>query len=623
MTRDQGQDVQGSPGDEDEFEVHDDAIIGRAFGWSMLVFAGLAILGGAFWLVAAMQGEPEEVIIEKDVRPPAALVADLGVIPNVQFANIASQSGLGHAHVSGAQGEKLLPETMGGGVAFIDLDDDGDQDLLLASGTWWPHSTRGEIPTATTAWMNDGGGVYTSAGDGWDIGHGLYATGIACGDYDADGRVDVYLASLQGDRLYRNTPAGFADVTEAAGMAAMTPLWSTSPAFVDVDGDTDLDLFVPHYVDWSREKDRSLGFTINGTDRAYGPPKQYEGTYPSLWLNQGDGTFVDVSANAGMEVRNAATGAAAGKSLAVAPVDIDRDGDMDLIVANDTTRNFLFRNNGNGTFAEDGVASGLAYDPRGNATGAMGIDVGYYRNDAALGVGIGNFSNEMTSFYVSESPDGWFADEAVVEGIGAPTRPLLSFGLIMFDYDLDGRLDLFQTNGHLEEEINQVQSSQHYRQPAQLFWNGGGLTGGSFRIVPSETAGDLANPIVGRGAASADIDGDGDIDVIVSQPGEPPVLLRNDQQLGHHWLRIDLRDPTSANTHAIGAWVEVASNGVTQRRQVMPTRSYLSQVELPVTFGLGTADVVDSVTVTWPDGEIEQIGIDGVDRQYRIERRDR
>jgi hypothetical protein len=262
----------------------------------------------------------------------------------------------------------------------------------------------------------------------------------------------------------------------------------------------------------------------------------------------------------------------------------------------------------------------VAYDQRGTATGAMGIDVGHYRNDDTVGIGIGNFANEMTSFYVSEGGQAWFSDEAAIEGIGSPTRPLLSFGLFFVDYDLDGRLDLFQTNGHLEEEINEVQASQQYRQPAQLFWNAGIDVVPCFEIVPSAAVGDLDRPIVGRGAAFADIDADGDLDFVITQPGELPVLLRNDQALGYHWLRVVLRDDSSHNRNAIGAWVELESGGSTQRRQVMPTRSYLSQVELPLTFGLGDTDHVDRLTVVWPDGERQNVAIEAVDAVLEVER---
>ncbi|MDG2478153.1 MAG: ASPIC/UnbV domain-containing protein, partial [Phycisphaerales bacterium] len=252
--------------------------------------------------------------------------------------------------------------------------------------------------------------------------------------------------------------------------------------------------------------------------------------------------------------------------------------------------------------------------------GAMGIDVGHYRNNDTVGIGIGNFANEMTSFYVSEGGQTWFSDEAAIEGIGSPTRPLLSFGLFFVDYDLDGRLDLFQTNGHLEEEINEVQASQQYRQPAQLFWNAGVDASPCFEIVPSSAAGDLDRPIVGRGAAYADIDNDGDLDFVITQPGELPVLLRNDQALGHHWLRVVLSDTTGQNRNAIGSWVELESGGTVQRRQVMPTRSYLSQVELPVTFGLADADSVDRLTVVWPDGERQDVNVGGVDEVMRVSR---
>ncbi len=607
------------PDDSCDFEIHDDAIIGRAFMWSLVVFAGLGVLGAGVWLISAGGGPEEEQVVAKVITPPEPLLADLSVLPEVSVRDISLEAGLTVPHVSGAVGDKLLPETMGGGAAFADLDGDGDQDLLLASGAWWPDAQE-RSETSSRVWLNDGQGRFADGGDAWAFGQGRYGVGIACGDYDADGKVDVFLAALGGDRLYRNTGTGLEDVTSAAGVAGPSDAWSTSAAFVDTDGDGDLDLFVPHYIRWTREKDESLGFTLNGTDRAYGPPKQYEGTHPTLWRNEGDGSFVDVSVEAGMEVINPATGAAVGKSLAVAPIDIDRDGDMDLIVANDTTANFLYRNQGDGTFVEEGTAAGLAYDARGMATGAMGIDVGHYRNDASIGVGIGNFANEMTSFYVAESPGGWFTDEAAVEGIGAPTRSLLSFGLLLVDYDLDGRLDLFQTNGHLEEDISEVQASQRYAQPAQLFWNEGKDSGGTFRIVPPEECGDLARPIVGRGASAADIDGDGDLDFVITQPGGTPVLLRNDQALGHHWLRVELRDPDSANTAAIGAWIEVDAGGMTQRRQVMPSRSYLSQVELPVTFGLGASDAVEQLRVVWPDGDVDVIDVDGVDRLIVVDR---
>ena len=598
-------------------EGGDDERIGVAFRRSLIGLLVVAAFVGLGIAVVAFMGEEAAAPLVKDTTAPEALVADTAILPEVRFTDITTEAGIDFTHVNGATGERLLPETMGSGAAFFDADADGDQDLLLVDAMAWPHD--GETPNtqAGVLLLNDGTGSFSPSG--WSLGPPMYGTGVACGDVDGDGLVDVYLGGVNADRLLRNTGGGFEDITHAAGLADGAPQWTSSPAFADVDNDGDLDLFVPHYIQWTREQDIGNAYTLNGTDRAYGPPKQYAGTNCALWLNDG-GVFTDVSEQAGLHVANVATGVPVGKALAVAPVDIDADGDIDFIVANDTTRNFLFRNNGDGTFEEAGEATGLAYDPRGMATGAMGIDVGHYRNDDLLGVGIGNFANEMTSFYVDGGRGLAFSDEAAVEGIGAPTRPQLSFGLLLLDVDLDGRLDLFQTNGHLEEEIEAVQPNQHYRQPAQLFWNAGPSRSTCFEIVPPASTGDLATPIVGRGATMADIDADGDLDLLVTQPGEPPVLWRNDQATGHHWLSVSLDDEQSHNRNGLGAWIELDAGGITQRRQVQPTRSYLSQVALPVTFGLGDADTVDAVRVLWPDGQAQSVTPGAIDSSITVRR---
>jgi hypothetical protein len=602
-------------------EGGDDQAIGTAFRRSLIGLLAIGVLVAIGIGVVAFSGERQEVVHEKHTDAPKQLIADEAILPNVPFVDVTQAAGVHFSHVNGAQGEKLLPETMGSGAAFFDADQDGDQDMLIVNGTSWPGATQGS-GAASVLLLNDGSGVFTPSG--WSLGPAMYGTGVACGDFNGDGAIDVYLAGLHAQRLLLNTGEGFRDVTEASGLTPVTETWGTSPAFADIDGDSDLDLFVPSYVHWSRDKDINLAFTLNGTDRAYGPPKQYAGAHSVLFRNNGDGTFADISKAAGIQVQNAATGVAVGKSLAVAPADLDHDGDIDFIVANDTTRNFLFRNRGDGTFDEVGEAAGLAYDARGMSTGAMGIDVGHYRNDASLAVGIGNFANEMTGFYVDGGQGQYFSDEAVVEGIGAPTRPQLSFGLLLLDYDLDGRLDLFQTNGHLEADIHDVQPSQSYRQPAQLFWNAGNGRDTCFEIVPPNLTGDLSKPIVGRGATYADIDGDGDLDLLITQPGEGPLLFRNMQDTGHHWLRVRLHDSMTANVHGLGAWIELTSAGVMQRRQVQPTRSYLSQVELPVTFGLGEADAISALQVQWPDGTRQAVDVStqvpGVDRLITIER---
>jgi hypothetical protein len=433
---------------------------------------------------------------------------------------------------------------------------------------------------------------------------------VAVGDYDNDGDPDLFFTAVGTDRLYENRDGRYTDVTARAGVGGDAAGWSTGAAFFDYDNDGDLDLYVASYVRWSKEIDFDVDYRLTGVGRAYGPPTNYRGAHSRLYRNDGGGTFSDVSAEAGVQVVNPATGEPAGKALGLAPVDVDRDGWMDLLVANDTVGNFFFHNRGDGTFEEMGAVYGLAYDRMGNATGAMGVDVAHYRNDGDVGFLIGNFANEMTSVYVSQGDPTLFADEAIGEGIGAPSRAALSFGLFLFDYDLDGRLDVLQTNGHLEEEINTVDPSQRYRQPVQLFWNAGPAARSTFEEVDLATAGDLAEDVVGRGSAYADFDGDGDLDVALFQVGDRALLFENRQDLGHAWVRVKLVGEAAkgVNRDAIGARVELTAGGVTQVRHVNPTKSYLSQSELPVTFGLGDATAVDELKVVWPDGSEQVVG---------------
>jgi len=326
-----------------------------------------------------------------------------------------------------------------------------------------------------------------------------------------------------------------------------------------------------------------------------------------LYRNDGGGRFTDISERAGLQISNPATGVPMAKSLALAPVDVNGDNFIDVVVANDTVQNFLFTNRHDGTFQEVGARSGIAFDVYGQTRGAMGIDAARFRNDSALGIAIGNFANEPNALYVSQQDSVIFADEAITEGVGPASRLLLKFGLFFFDYDLDGRLDVLTANGHLEEDINKIQRSQKYRQPAQLFWNRGVPGGMSFITVPPQKSGDdLFKPIVGRGSAFADVDGDGDLDVVMTQVAGPPLLLRNEQKLNHNWLRLKLVGRRT-NRDAIGAWIRVRVDQQALSRQVMPTRSYLSQSELPVTIGLGKATKIDALEILWPTGTIQKI----------------
>jgi enediyne biosynthesis protein E4 len=602
-----------------ELVPEDDAVIGRALRVSAVALGVLAVIALAVWL---WMNRPQAARAEQtfQVAAPEAVAAAAVAAPALPFVDVARQAGIDFVHANGATGDKLLPETMGGGGAFFDYDGDGHVDLLLVNGAPWPWGRQAAERPTQRLYRNDGTGRFTdvTAAAGLDV--TFYGQGVAVGDFDNDGDPDLFFTAVGGNRLFENRGGRFVEVTEQAGVGGDPQGWSTAAAFFDYDNDGLLDLYVGYYVRWSKEIDFDVDYRLTGVGRAYGPPANYEGTHSVLFRNLGGGRFEDVSARAGIRVDNPATGQPAGKALGVVPVDADRDGWMDLFVANDTVGNFFFHNRGDGTFVEDGASWGLAYDPMGNATGAMGVDAAYHRNDGELAFVIGNFANEMTSVFVSQGDPTLYADEAIGEGIGAPSRGALSFGVLLLDVDLDGRLDLLQTNGHLEEEIDKVDPSQKYRQSAQLFWNAGLDARSTFQPVDAAATGDLARPIVGRGSATADIDGDGDLDVILFQTGGPPLLLENRQELGHHWLRVDLEgDPAAGSSRdAIGARLTLTAGGVTQVRQVNPTRSYLSQSERTVTFGLGGAERVERLEIVWPNGSRQVLSDLAVDREIRV-----
>ncbi len=589
--------------DLDNLEENDE-VIGRAVRRSMLLIGAAAAVAVIVWLARGLLvAAPEDSAIGLD--GPVGVEREQSVEPpSVTFTDVTASSGIDFVHQSGAVGDRFLPETMGGGAAFVDYDQDGDQDLVLINSRTW----KGAAAGPSRLFENDGSGRFVDRTQGSGLDFVAYATAVAVGDIDNDGFPDLFVSAVGANRMLRNVAAAgsrrFEDVTAAAGVAGEADRWSSSSAFFDADNDGDLDLFVGNYVEWSQDIDIDLDYRLAGVGRAYGQPVNYRGTYPYFYRNQGAGKFVDVSAESGVRVSNIATGEPVAKSLGLAPGDVDGDGLVDLVVANDTVRNFFFQNTGSG-FEELGEIVGLAYGRQGEATGAMGIDAGFFRGEQDLGIGIGNFANEMSSFYVSQGSAALFADEAIAVGIGAPSRRVLSFGLFFFDVDLDGRLDLLQSNGHLENEIGKVEPSQSYRQRPQLFWNAGDVARRVF--VPIETQGALGQELVGRGSAYADIDQDGDLDVLLLQTGGPAVLLRNDLRgVGEasdnpNFVRFTLEgNGVTANRSAIGAWVTLKSASGVQVRQVMPTKSYQSQSELPLVFGLGTDQGIDSVEVHWP-----------------------
>ncbi|MFM9960287.1 MAG: CRTAC1 family protein [Planctomycetaceae bacterium] len=602
----------------------DDAVIGTALKWSLIVIVLVAVIGGAAWF-GFVRAKPVVVVPPPSPPPPLPPKSKMET-PEIRFTDITAESGINFVHENGAHGDKLLPETMGSGCAFCDYDNDGDQDIVFVNSCRWPWDPRDigkdRAQPTQAVYQNDGKGRFVEVTKEVGLDVTFYGMGVACGDYDNDGDTDLFFTAVGKNRLFRNDGGKFVEVTDESGVGGAESQWSTSAGWFDFDNDGDLDLFVANYIEWTREKDLSQKFTLIGGGRGYGRPQPFRGVFAYLYRNDGGGKFSDLSKEAGVQIVNASARESkepAAKSLGITFADLDADGRLDVVIANDTVQNFLLHNLGD-RFEEIGVASGIAFDLQGEARGAMGLDTAWFRNSPALGIAIGNFSNEMTALYVAKSNDLQFRDEAVANGLGPSSRIELKFGVLFADLDLDGRPDLFSANGHLEIEINKVQSSQHYEQPPHLFWNCGPDSANEFELVVAAKSGpDFVKPNVGRGAAYADIDGDGDLDLLISTSGQAPRLLRNDQRLGHHWVRFQLTGGEKINRDAIGAVIEVRTGQVTQRRLVMPTRSYLSQVELPVTFGLGSAEKIDEVRIRWPDGSTRELKGVSIDKLNQVQ----
>lgn len=598
-------------------EERDDAIVGRAFVWSAVVI----VLVGAVSVVAywRMTIKPPPIDITTDPVKPDVREKPKVEIPSMSFTDITESAGIQFIHENGAAGEKLLPESMGGGVAFLDCDGDGDPDILCVNSCRWPWDNRPAESAPTMAlYRNDGDCKFTNVTKDTGLDLTFYGQGVAVGDYDNDGDMDLFITAVGANKLLRNDGGRFVDATDSAGVGGTADQWSTSCGFLDYDNDGDLDLFVCNYVHWTREFDKAQPFTLTGGERGYGRPQEFPGTYPYLYRNDGGGKFTEVSESAGLRIKNPARDVFAAKSLGVTFGDFDNDGWIDIAVANDTVQNFLYHNRKDGTFEEKAAERAMAFDLGGQARGAMGIDVAWIRGGDHVAIAIGNFANEMTALYIARGGSMFFNDEAIATGVGPQSRLELKFGTLFLDADLDGRFDIISTNGHLENDINKVQASQFYEQPPHFFWNCGPKSATEFAPVPSEKCGmDFLKRMVGRGSAFADIDGDGDLDLLFGATGSKPRLLRNDQKLGNHWLRIDVTGPNGCRS-AIGARVEVETAGGRLVSQVMPTRSYLSQSEMPVTLGLGSQDKAAKVTITWPTGEKKTIENPPVDQVLKV-----
>lgn len=510
--------------------------------------------------------------------------------PGFHLENVTAGAGIEFRHNSGAFGSKFLPETMGAGCAFLDYDGDGWLDILLVNGMDWPgHKRRKSTPAL---YRNNRNGTFTDVTQSAGLAVEMYGMGVAAADFNNDGFTDILITGVGQNRLFLNTGKGhFIDITTKAGLGGRAA-FSTSAMWFDYDRDGFLDLFVCNYVKWSPEQD--VFCSVDGKHKSYCTPEAYHGSTCWLFRNRGDGTFEDVTAKSGIFDTSS-------KSLGVAVLDYDRDGWPDIVVANDTQPNKLYRNLRNGTFEDVGVRAGIAFSEDGKARAGMGIDAADFDNSGAPGLAITNFDNEMIALYRAQN-GGVFADSAMKTGVGQSSRNSLGFGCAFFDADLDGRLDLIAVNGHIDETVRNIRSNTVYAQPPHLFQN---LGNGRFRDVAAEVGPDFGAPKVARGVAVGDFDNDGDVDLLIATNQGPALLYRNDVLNGNRSLRVRLQG-TKSNRDGIGAVVKLFMPGGVETRMVKTGSSYLSQSELPVTFGLGKRDTADRLVIEWPSGRTEE-----------------
>jgi hypothetical protein len=519
----------------------------------------------------------------------------------IRLTDITRAAGITFTHNNGAFGKKYLPETLGSGAVFLDVDNDGRQDLLLVNGASWPGQPKAATPSRL--YRNAGKGIFTDVTGRAGIAADLYGMGAAAADFDNDGFQDLLITTVGQNRLYRNTGKGtFVDVTARAGLGGRAG-FSTSAMWFDYDRDGWLDLLVCNYVRWTPDTD--VHCSIDGKQKSYCTPEAYRGTTSWLFRNKGDGTFEDVTAKAGLFD-------ATSKALGVTLIEYDDDPWPDIFIANDTQPNKLYRNNGNGTFTELGLKAGVALSEEGRARAGMGVDSADVDNTGKPTVVVTNFSGEMLGLYRPVG-EGQFQDSAPRSEVGRATRQTLGFGCFFFDVDLDGLQDLLVVNGHIDETFTRANTRVAYAEPPHLFHNRGR---GQFTDIVTAVGGAFAQPKVGRGAAFADIDGDLDLDVVLTTNGGPASLYRNDSTIGNA-LRLTLRGTTS-NRDAIGARVRVFAGKDRLSRTVKTGSSYLSQSELPLTFGLGANARADRIVVEWPSGKIEELKNIAAGRAYTI-----
>ena len=506
-----------------------------------------------------------------------------------RFQDVTSPSGIRFVHNNGAFGGKYLPECMGSGCAFLDYDGDGWQDILLVQCMDWPGHKKQR--TAMKLYRNNRNGTFTDVTRRAGLDVEMYGMGVAVGDFNNDGFPDIYVTCVGQSRLFQNTGRGtFVDVTEKAGLGGRLG-FSSSALWFDYDRDGLLDLFVCNYVKWSPELD--VFCSVDGKQKQYCTPEAYRGATCWLFHNRGNGTFEDVTASSGIFDSSS-------KSLGVAMFDYDLDDWSDLFIANDTEPNKLYHNLKSGRFEDAAVRAGVAFSEDGKARGGMGVDTGDFDNSGISGLVVTNFDNEMLGFY-TPTRRGMYVDQAPRTELGRRSRRSLGFGTFFFDVNLDGRLDLLVVNGHIDD-FSTVQRDVQYAMAPHLFLNRGAR---GFVDVAAQVGAGFGEPKVGRGAAFADFDRDGDVDVLITTNHGPAYLYRNDQLSGNRSIRFRLIG-TKSNRDAIGATVRIYYGGESGSRLVKSGSSYLSQSELALTFGLGKRDKVERAVLTWPSGRVEE-----------------
>ena len=507
------------------------------------------------------------------------------------FVDVTEEAGIHFKHSNGKTDHKHIIETMGSGVVFFDYDSDGDADLYFVNSGNIPQKGRNDeqVQQGNVLYRNDGDGGFTdvtAASGAGDMGYGMAA---AAGDIDNDGDADLYVANFGSDVLYRNNGDGtFTDITAAAGIN--NDLWGIAAVYLDFDVDGDLDIFVVNYLVY----ELSMPVTTFKGIVGYGHPRSYEGTPDVLYRNNGDGTFTNIAETAGV------INPTEGRGMAAVACDYDNDGFPDIYVTNDTNRNFLYRNNGDGTFSDESLFIGVGYDEAGVAEGSMGVDCGDYNGDGWLDLIVAN--SEKATLYKNE--EGLlFVDATVDSGLRQPTLPFVGFSPLFLDYDNDGDLDLFCANGHPQDVIEILMDHETYSQRDQIFQNRGD---GTYRDV-SETAGDyFRETLVGRAAATADYDNDGDTDIVVMNSNQRAVLLRNDGGNTQNWIGIKLIGKRR-NRDGIGAKVTVVAGGKTQIKTVKSGSSYASGSDTKLLFGLGGNPHIEQITVVWQGGAMQEL----------------